>query len=272
MKQEDSYYQYRSLVSHGENRKFVWLSVIFHLLILVLLLTGHLLFRGGTVLTLQGGGGAGETIGVGLVGELPAGQEYFKPPVRPIEAVTPVRRKTPPAEPPPREDDFVAPKADPPPPESRPQTTPAPAEPADTSPRIGTADKSTGVLDATGAPGSGTSGGGGGGLGVSVGGTGEGFLDSWYARQVEQRVGKNWLQSQMGVVYSGRHRVVIQFEVTNEGRIVEIEILQSTGPEAFERSAIRAVRASDPLPPLPNRYRIHGNRVRFVAVFEYPSP
>ncbi|MBN2433121.1 MAG: TonB family protein [Acidobacteria bacterium] len=270
MKQADGDYHYRSLVSQGENRRFVGLSVIFHLMIVILLLTGPLLFRGGTVLTLQGGGGTGETIGIGLVGELPAGQEYFKPPVRQIEAVTPVRKETPPEEPPLQENDFVTDRTDTPVP-TQPDKPSEQVDPAGTSPKIGTAEKPTGVLDATGAPGSSTPGGGG-GLGVSVGGSGEGFLDSWYARQVEQRVGKNWLQSQMGVVYSGRHRVVIQFEVTTEGRIVDIEILQSTGPEAFERSAIRAVRASDPLPPLPNRYRIHGNRVRFVAVFEYPTP
>lgn len=278
------YYHYVSLVSEGDGRKFVIWSIVFHFALAALLILGGRLFIDDSAVMLKGGGGLGPTIGVGLVGALPAGTEYYKPPVKPIESTTapvetpkPKAEKPPAEEPPPKADDFKEATSKPTPekPKETPPEKPAesterkPAPPpaaASESPRIGTAEKPAGVVGGQAENGAGTSGNG---HGVSIGGAGDGFFDSWYARQVEQRVSRNWLQARMGIQYSGHHRVVIQFDVTAAGRIENIEILKSTGPEAFERSAIRAVRASDPLPPLPNQYRMM-KRIRFVAIFEYP--
>jgi len=270
MTREERIYYYRSLVSTGDGRKFVIGSILFHFLLFIIIIGGNMLFSSETVVSLRGGGGSGPTIGVGLVEELPRGDEYYKPPVTPIERVAPKIEKPPAIEPEPQKDDFQE-DSPAPAPESSKDKNDVPETEPDYSSKIGTAEKPTGVMSGKGAPGEGTTGGGG-GHGVSVGGTEDGFLDSWYARQVEQRVSRNWLKSRMGIHYSRKHRVVIQFSVSPDGRISDITILQSTGPVAFERSAIRAVKASDPLPPLPNRYRIQTNRIRFVAVFEYPIP
>lgn len=263
-------YRYHSLVSEGDNRKFAIWSILFHCLIGVALIGLSLFSLPGSVVSLQGGAGGATTIGVGLVAGLPAGEDFFKPPVQPIEPAAEPAPSVSPAITPPSPADFKTSTPKPekmnPKPES---TSPSPDKPAPAP--IGTADTSRGVRGGTGAPGAGSEGGGQ-GHGVSIGGTGEGFFDSWYARQVEQRVSGNWLKSRMGIQFAGRHRVVIQFDVAQEGNIEDVTVVQSTGPEAFERSALRAVTASSPLPPLPVQYKIQRNRVRFTAIFEYPTP
>ncbi len=276
MTSPEHYYHYRSLVSAGDGRKFAIASILFHFFLAALFLTwGWWTPEGGTLKLGGGGGGGGTPIGVGLVSSLPAGPELFKPLFRAPEPVAQPVKSAPPPETP-AKDDFqqaakntqkpVKPKDTtpaPPQPEAKKDAPPAPPGP------IGTADSAPGVRGGTGpAAGSGE----GTGHGVSIGGGGEGFYDSWYARQVEQRVGSNWLKSRMGIQFSGHQKVVIEFTVGPDGRIGDVKILETTGAEAFNRSALRAVQASDPLPPLPNQYRIQGNRIRFVAIFEYPTP
>jgi TonB family protein len=266
---DDRHYHYQSLVSEGDRRKFVISSIVLHFILLATVLVWQFALPPGQTLTLAGGGGGGPTIGIGLVAGLPAGQEYFKPPVKaPEPAAEPVPAPAPASEQS-RPDDFVATakpdkKPAPPPPPAATQPAPAPTPPGP----VATGEQPTGVRGGTGQGGQGAGAAG----GVSVGGAGEGFFDSWYARQVEQRVGSNWLESRMGIQFKGKHRTLIQFSVSPEGRIEDVQIVESTGPDAFERAALRAVRASDPLPPLPVQYRMQRNRVRFVAIFEYPTP
>ncbi|MCH8819532.1 MAG: TonB C-terminal domain-containing protein, partial [Acidobacteria bacterium] len=117
-----------------------------------------------------------------------------------------------------------------------------------------------------GAPGSG--GGFGGGQGVTIGsGTGQGTMDSWYVRQVEQRVGQNWLKTSLGQLSRTVH-TVISFEISSNGSLENIQIEQRSGIRSVDLAAERAVRASGPLPPLPFEFR--QRRVKFVAHFEYP--
>lgn len=267
---DDRHYHYQSLVSEGDRRKFLISSIVSHFLLVTVILVWQFAAPRGPTLTLGGGGGGGNrAIGVGLVEGLPAGQEYFKPPVTlPEPVAAPAAKPADSIIETDRPDDFL--KTTQPDRKSATEkpTPPAPAAtPAPPGP-VSTGEHSPGVRGGTGAGGQGE----GSGHGVSIGGAGEGFYDSWYARQVEQRVGSNWLESRMGIQFSGKHRTLIQFTVSPEGRIEDIQIVESTGPEAFERSALRAVRASDPLPPLPVQYRMQRNRVRFVAIFEHPTP
>lgn len=307
MSLDSSAYRYTSMVSHGKPRNFAILSVLFHVGLVAIALCVGLFMPSGSVLLLgTGGGGKGGglaegSIGVGMVGELPAGEDFYKAPARTLEAAAqgetqPPVEETKPEEKPetkvekepvtPQKDEFVtetAPNKKPKPtpaaaPRQTPTTTRSGAVASSSSPVVGTAEKAVGVHGGTAPAGSGSTGGGfGTGSGVSLGngsgsGGGGGIYDSWYARQVEMKVGSNWLKSRMGVQFSGQHRVVIQFDVTADGHIEGITIIQSTGPEAFERSAIRAVKASETLPPIPSQYRMQFDRVRFEAVFEYPIP
>jgi TonB family protein len=116
--------------------------------------------------------------------------------------------------------------------------------------------------------GGGTGGGFGGGQGVSVGsGTGEGNINSWYIRQVEQRVGQNWLQTSLGD-FQNQVQAIASFLVTSSGRITDIEIEKKSGISSVDLAVMRAIQASNPLPPLPSEFR--GRSIRFQAVFEYP--
>jgi len=269
-----SHYHYRSMVSPGDKRKFTIASIIFHFTLAAVLFFGSRWIPYGPAVGLRAGGmGGGPAIGVGLVADLPAGMDYFKPPVKTPEPVAPeVPAVAQPA--PPAKDDFL-PKEDKktpakPEPKAVPKAEAKPAQPppADKSATVATGDKSYGIVGGKGTGGVGE----GSGQGVSIGSGSGDFYDSWYARQVEQRVSGNWLKSRMGAQFSGRHRAVVQFSVTPDGQIVEITTLENNGPEAFLRSALRAVHASDPLPPLPIKYKMQGNKVRFVAIFEYPTP
>ncbi len=92
-------------------------------------------------------------------------------------------------------------------------------------------------------------------------------MDSWYVRQVEQRVGQNWLRTSLGQL-AKPVQTVISFEIQSNGNIENINIEQNSGIRSVDLAAERAVRASGPLPPLPIDFR--QRRVKFVAHFEYP--
>jgi len=237
-------------------------SVAGHIsLVLVFTFAVDLLPAGNPIVigTGPGGGQGGDFVTVGLSSEVNGGTGMYKPSIVPRpEAVPP-----PPVEEPAVVSEEVfeqkgAPKRNPPPspaptPTSSPGAIPQPPDP--------------GSGGASGAiPGSGA--GFGGGQGVSIGvGTGQGAMDSWYVRQVEQRVGQNWLKTSLGQLEQTVH-TVISFEIQSNGNIKNIEIDQRSGIRSVDLAAERAVQASGPLPPLP--FEFHQRRVKFVAHFEYP--
>jgi len=64
----------------------------------------------------------------------------------------------------------------------------------------------------------------GGRVGLQIGsGTGPGVIDSWYVRQVEQRIGANWLKTSLGEIGQPVQSVV-SFEVDTDGRITAITV------------------------------------------------
>lgn len=264
-------------------------SLAGHLLILLAFIFGVPFLPSGRVIVLgsgQGGGQSGDYVQVGLTAELGGGEGMYKPAITPRpEAVAPPPEPDPPPaveeEEPPREDAFVEPE---PAPRSRPAKEPAPArgEPrreaarrASSKPQE-TPPASPGPIPrepepGSGGPAAGSTGAGGGfmgGQGVLIGtGSGEGELDSWYVRQVEQRIGQNWLRSSLGAV-DRPVRTVISFEIRSSGVIDNIQIEQRSGVASVDLAAERAVRASTPLPPLPPELR--HRRVRILAHFDYP--
>jgi TonB family protein len=92
-------------------------------------------------------------------------------------------------------------------------------------------------------------------------------IDSWYIRQVEQRVGQNWLQTSLGNL-NQRVEAIATFVVRANGQIVNIELEKRSGVRSVDLAVQRAIQATNPLPPLPLEFR--GRSVRFQAVFEYP--
>jgi TonB family protein len=224
----------------------------------------------------EGGGRGGDVITVGLSGELTGGTGMVKPAIVPRpQALPPVPVPEEPVETPsqaaPEETVFeeVAPVEKAPlpiPPEER-NRPPAPPKTFEPAPGVIRQQPEPGSGGPGGRP-SGSGGGFGGGVGVKLGtGTSGAGLDSWYVRQLEKRIGENWLRTTLGQM-SLQVRTTISFGIGRGGLIEDIQIEESSGIRSVDLAAERAVRASSPLPPLPLELRRRS--FRFVAHFEYP--
>jgi protein TonB len=82
----------------------------------------------------------------------------------------------------------------------------------------------------------------------------ETFEFAWYRAVLTQKLRAAWtkpLVQNLGAPL----RTVVYFKVLRNGRIVEIQLEASSGLEALDRSALRAVYDANPLPPLPYAYK-----------------
>jgi len=61
--------------------------------------------------------------------------------------------------------------------------------------------------------------------------------------------------------------VYLSFNIERDGKISNPEIKQPSGIPSLDRSAMRAILASNPLPPLPGDYR--GGTINVSFYFEY---
>ncbi|MFH1574334.1 MAG: TonB family protein [Acidobacteriota bacterium] len=238
-------------------------SLVIHTLAFLLVVLGARLFPKPEALwvgTGPGGGAGGEVYTVGVADDLGGGEGMTKPSLIP----------QPPAAPEPvKEDPRQAPV-------SLPDTaeTPKPKkkEPARQA-RKTVPPKESNVIPAAGRAGAGGSGGTasgggggrGGGTGISIGSGTGGWGDSWYARAVESRIGSNWIRP---VDARTRVEIIYSFNVGPDGRIYNIQKVQSSGNEALDLTAERAIRASNPLTPPPPELR--GRPLEFAAQFVYP--
>ena len=50
-------------------------------------------------------------------------------------------------------------------------------------------------------------------------------------------------------------RALVRFTINRDGRVSRIELERSSGNSSFDRAALRALYAANPLPPLPPAYR-----------------
>lgn len=251
-------------------RAFV-ISILGHGAIVLALLFGAAFLPAGGVIQIgtgPGGGRPGEFITVGLSAELSGGAGMYMP------AITPRPTAVLPA---PKEPEPKAPEP------NDPNEFREAAKKRTEKPKLTDRDlkkippPETGQIPTTPEPGaggrgsasSGSGGGFGGGIGISIGsGTGEGVIDSWYVRQVEQRIGANWLKTSLGEI-SRPVQSIVSFEVGTDGSIENVRLEKQSGIITVDLAAQRAVRASNPLPPLP--FELRGRRVRFAAHFDYPQ-
>lgn len=280
----------QSHVQEGDYRRSFLLSLLGHLIILALFLAGVQIFPPEVIKlgTGEGGGSSGDFVSVGLAADLGGGDaSMYKPAITPRPEVAP----PPPA---PEEEPATSEQVSEnvfeeatneeleeeeaeeeieettPPPES-PQrvVTPPPdsSQEADAKPGRIVQEPEPGSGGPSGSS-AGSGAGMGSGRGLSVGsGTGAGNIDSWYIRQVEQRVGQNWLNTSLGQI-SRRVEAIVTFDVRPNGQIVAIEFKKRSGINSVDLAVQRAIQASNPLPPLPFEFR--NRTVRFEAVFEYP--
>lgn len=228
----------------------------------------------------QAGGGGGGVMAAVLTDIAPqetsGGRDMAYPGIKPQPQVAPPPEEKPKPDPEPVQVDekvFVeqqpAPEQkNPNPPTSRVQPPERPTKEEAQPGQIPTEPRPGKPGPTQGAAGTGEGGTPGDGSGVEIGtGGGTAEVDSWYVRQVRQRVSRNWLRTSMGEVAS-RVEAVVLFDVDSAGRIRNVGFESRSGVAAVDRAAERAVMASTPLPQPPARFR--GVLLRFRAVFIFP--
>ncbi len=85
----------------------------------------------------------------------------------------------------------------------------------------------------------------------------------WYVASVRSRISSNWLLSMISPNIVRAPRVYVDFEILRDGTVTHVELKQSSGIPEVDRSALRAVLAANPLPPLPPDYSGSSVNVEF---------
>lgn len=77
------------------------------------------------------------------------------------------------------------------------------------------------------------------------------FPFSYYVQQLVSLIGANWFRpdASEGAVCT------VSFRIRRSGQVTDVKVEASSGESYYDRAAVRAVYAADPLPPLPNDYR-----------------
>jgi protein TonB len=89
----------------------------------------------------------------------------------------------------------------------------------------------------------------------------------WYVAAVRNRISSNWLLSTISPNILTAPRVYINFDILRDGTVTNVRITQSSGVPQVDRSALRAVLASNPLGPLPPDYA--GDKVSVEFYFDF---
>lgn len=124
-----------------------------------------------------------------------------------------------------------------------------------------------------GTGGGGSGGGTGGGIGGGVGpGSGDPFGVSnfpfqFYLQMISDKITANWFQALVDPGVGGLLQTEVYFRIYRNGQISDVRVSASSGVEAFDLSARRAIEASRPFAPLPNEYS--GQYLGITLIFEH---
>ncbi len=207
-----------------------------------------------------GGGIGGESYTVGIADEPSGGAGMFKPSIIPQPPALEAQEKVPEA---PKKPPVALPDIPKPTKKAPAKTRAASEKKRPASSMVVPTEPQPGAGGVGGAS-AGSGGGRGGGTGVSIGSGSGGFGDSWYARVVEARISSNWIRPAPGV----RVEIAYTFSIAPDGAIFDIKKEKSSGNEALDLTAERAIRASNPLAAPPPHLR--GRPLKFLAEFIYP--
>jgi len=89
----------------------------------------------------------------------------------------------------------------------------------------------------------------------------------WYVNAIRNRISSNWLLSTISPNIITAPRVYMTFDILRDGSITNVQVTQSSGIPEVDRSALRAVLASNPLGPLPPDYS--GSKVSVDFYFDF---
>jgi TonB family protein len=89
----------------------------------------------------------------------------------------------------------------------------------------------------------------------------------YYVAAMRSRISANWLLSTISPNIVSAPRLYMTFTIKRDGSVTGVEITQSSGIPEVDRSALRAILASSPLPPLPADYGGSSLEVEFYFDF-----
>jgi TonB family protein len=98
-----------------------------------------------------------------------------------------------------------------------------------------------------------------GGSGLSIGGDNDrqmpgipsDFRFAYYVQRMLALIESRWYKP----AAPSETRALVRFTINRDGRVSRIELESSSGNSSFDRAALRALYAANPLPPLPPAYR-----------------
>jgi len=89
------------------------------------------------------------------------------------------------------------------------------------------------------------------------------FPYMYYLNQIRKKISENWLFTRE----SGNLRTVVYFRIKSNGEIEPPKLTESSGDKYFDQICIRAVKLSEPFPPLPSGYQEEYLGVYFEFAF-----
>jgi len=96
------------------------------------------------------------------------------------------------------------------------------------------------------------------------------FEFTYYLVLVRNRIAANWAPPAGMMSQGNRVRAVVAFRIGRSGALSALRMEQGSGMEFFDRSAMRAVVLSDPLPPLPDAFTAPELGIHFGFDWEAP--
>jgi len=87
-------------------------------------------------------------------------------------------------------------------------------------------------------------------FGTSVAALDVDFPYAFYVEQMLTLIGANWLKPE---VTEGT-AAVVGFTIQRDGRITDVKLITASGLGVYDRAAVRAIFAANPLPPLPPEF------------------
>ncbi len=80
------------------------------------------------------------------------------------------------------------------------------------------------------------------------------FEFTYYLMLVRNKIAQNWSPPSGMVPGAAATRAVVTFRIGRDGTVTGVQLESGSGVDFFDRTAVRAVVLSDPLPPLPLAY------------------
>jgi TonB family protein len=77
------------------------------------------------------------------------------------------------------------------------------------------------------------------------------FTYGYYIEQLLRQIDAKWTPPQAGT----NIRTIVRFRILCRGEIDQLDVAESSGLNAFDLAALRAVQNASPFPPLPASYR-----------------